>query len=709
MHGEVMRRPFVSLSLFGGLLAVPMFATAQIRLADVSHLSVATTETALAPVDPRLMGAGGQVEIIVRLADPSLAAAQAEDARKTGALMERARQREHLRALDARQNDFMNRVRNLGARELARVRKAHNAVALRVDAASIPVIASLPGVTAVRPVVNYELDLAETVPYIGAAAVQSAGLDGTGVRVAVIDSGIDYTHRNFGGPGTVEAYEDAYGVATADPLNTTRDGLFPTAKVIEGFDFVGEVWPDGDLAHDEDPIDFGGHGTHVADIIGGRSSDGTHRGVAPGVSLLAVKACSAVATSCSGVALLEAMDYVLDPNGDGDISDAVDVVNLSLGSSYGQREDDLSEACANAVRLGVVVVASAGNAADRPYITGSPASTPGVISVAQTQVPSAGQIPMIINSPASIAGSYPNTETLDWAPVNAAVTGDVVHVGRGCPGLDPYPEGVDLNGKIALIDRGACAVSLKIDRAAKAGAAGVLFGLVAPGDALKFSFGGGDTFVPTLVIIQSYASLIKANLGAPVNVTISPDNPIPLIGSMVSSSSRGPSYSEDAIKPEISAPGASLSAEVGTGDFETAFGGTSGAAPMVAGSAALLVQAHPHWPPALVKAALMNNADPEIYTSPALVPGVLAPITRIGAGEVRVDRALGARTLALGLHAGGALSFGFDTAAHDSLKLQFMLVKNLSHRHRSYRVETEFRYADDAASGAVTVWAPPVV
>src|SRR5205823_527897 len=118
--------------------------------------------------------------------------------------------------------------------------------------------------------------------------------------------------------------------------------------------------------------------------IAGRSLDGTHKGVAPGASLYAIKVCSSVASACSGVALLEGMDFALDPNGDGDISDAVDVINMSLGSAYGQKEDDLSAASANAVRLGVIVVAAAGNDGDKPYVTSSPASTPEVISVAQT-------------------------------------------------------------------------------------------------------------------------------------------------------------------------------------------------------------------------------------------------------------------------------------------------------------------------------------
>jgi len=145
-----------------------------------------------------------------------------------------------------------------------------------------------------------------------------------------------------------------------------------------------------------------------------------------------------------------------------------------------------------------------------------------------------GVLPLVINSPASIAGSYTNTATLAFAPVNAAVTGNIVYVGRGCPagsisaGSPDDPYLTNPSGKIALIDRGACGVSLKIDRAAKAGAIAVLIGLVAPGDPFSFSYAGGTSFVPSLVIPQTTSTLIKTTLGlSPVNGTLSPANTIP--------------------------------------------------------------------------------------------------------------------------------------------------------------------------------------
>ena len=115
------------------------------------------------------------------------------------------------------------------------------------------------------------------------------------VRVAVLDSGIDYLHAALGGSG------DAAEFADNDPT-VIEPGTFPTAKVVGGYDFTGSVWPNGPEAPDPDPIDDGpegGHGTHVADIIAGEA------GVAPGADLYAVKVCSSVSTSCSGIALIQ--------------------------------------------------------------------------------------------------------------------------------------------------------------------------------------------------------------------------------------------------------------------------------------------------------------------------------------------------------------------------------------------------------------------
>jgi len=701
-------------------LALALVAAGAARAADPSRLALPggpvtmdapqriTALRALSPsrIDPSLAGAQGTVEVWVKLSAPSVAAANGDAAKTRGGRLTREQRQAYQAGLERDHDALSATARALGGRELGRVSKAHNAVAVSIDASRLAELAARPGVEQVRPVVHYELMLSETVPYVGAAAAQAAGKDGTGARVAVLDSGIDYTHRNLGGPGTTAAYD----AAVLDPT-----GFFPSAKVVGGFDFTGSAWPNGPRTEDANPIDDGpggGHGTHVADIIAGRSLGGLHLGVAPGAQLYAVKVCSSVSTSCNGVALLKAVDFVLDPKGDGSF-DSVDVVNLSLGSNYGQKEDDLTEALNRASAAGVVVVAAAGNAGNRPYIVSSPSVGPPVISVAQTQVPSAKAFPLVVNGPAAIAGVYPNTEVVAWAPLGAPVTGDVAYVGRGCPAgavsatspADPYL--ASPAGKVALIDRGACAVSLKVDAAAKAGATAVLIGLVAAGDAVSFSFGGGDTFVPTLVIIKSYADRLKANLAGPVNVTVSPANGIPLVGSVVGSSARGPSVSFQAIKPELGAPGASVSAVYGSGTGEEAFGGTSGATPMVAGAAAILVGANPALEPAQVKALLMNSAETQVFQNPALAPGKLAPITRIGAGELRVDRALAARSAAwVARDQSAAVSFGYRATARTTEISRTVRVENYDRRPKTFEVSGAFRDATKAATGAVELRTP---
>ncbi len=413
--------------------------------------------------------------------------------------------------------------------------------------------------------------------------------------------------------------------------------------------------------------------------------------------------------------LLEAVDWAVDPNHNGNTRDHLNILNMSLGSDYGSAFiDDLSLAVDQASRVGVLTVAASGNGSDKPYITSTPAAARTALSVAETNVPSALAFPLVVGSPPAIAGTYPNTATLPWAPLGSGFSGQVAYVGRGCPagtvdgrpGADPYLS--NPSGKVALIDRGDCNVSDKVSRAAHAGAVGVLIGLIAPGDPPSFSLGGGDLFVPSLVITQALGDAIKANIGAPVNVTASSAVSVHLKGGLVGSSSRGPSVDLNAIKPEIGAPGASVSAVAGSGTGSEAFGGTSGATPMVSGSAALLIGAYPGRTVSEIKSLLMNTAETKVYNNLASSPGYLAPITRIGGGEVRVDRALRSPAAAWDRYAGtGDLSFGFVDASKPVTSLtRWVRIKNYSSRTLRYAVSPRFRYANDRLNKAIKITVP---
>lgn len=178
-----------------------------------------------------------------------------------------------------------------------------------------------------------------------AARINASGLPtrGAGIVVAVIDTGIDYKHSAFG------------------------DGFGPGKKVAGGWDFVND---------DDDPIDDAGHGTHVAGIIAANSAE--LLGVAPEATLLAYKVLDA---SGSGMEsdIIAAIERATDPNGDGDPSDHVDVINLSLGG-LGTSDDPGSQAANAAVAAGVVVCVAAGNEGANLSIS-SPGAAEDVITV----------------------------------------------------------------------------------------------------------------------------------------------------------------------------------------------------------------------------------------------------------------------------------------------------------------------------------------
>ena len=586
-----------------------------------------------AVVPPALQKAAGDVTVSLRLSEQPLAAAVEEGALRLGKLPSHASQQGRTNAVRAQQADVVKRAGAYGAKRVGGASRAANVVAFKVSASKLEQLAALPGVLSVKAVSKYHTMAGEPLPagdlslkdsYLGVGKVHQAGITGKGVSIAVLDTGVDFTHKNLAGPGTVAAYTECYegasGAAYAVAPTGACAALFgPTApKFKGGWDFVGETW-DGDTDTTEDPdpnpIDFDGHGTHVSDISAGRSADRSHTGMAPDADIYGVKVCSSVATACSGVAILNGIDWAVDPNGDGDIADAVDVMNLSLGSDYGQPQDDATVALQNAVNAGVTVAAAAGNGSDHPFKVGSPSTAPGVISVAQTSVPDAKLYPVQIVSP-TISGLPDNTvrnaNLQPWSPAPTAVVQGNLALPTGDPqGCTPADFAGFPAGAIALVVRGTCNASVKPANAQAAGAIATLIYNNVPGDPPGFSYGGGGPItIPVLTIAQDRGLLLAAAVKAgPVVAKIDPAATISLINSVVGSSSRGPRNGDEGLKPDIGAPGAWSSAEVGTGSEETPFSGTSGATPVISGVAALILQAHPNASPSQVKARLLNGAS----------------------------------------------------------------------------------------------------
>ena len=286
------------------------------------------------------------------------------------------------------------RLRTFDAAEIYRVQRVYNGIAVRVDPTRLDELLAMPDVKAIHPIIAKYPTHATSVPAIGAPALWSglhgnlSGATGAGIRIAVIDTGIDYLHRDFGGPGS--------GYSSNDVTISGDVPGFPSAKVVGGYDFTGDEYnadPNDDDYQpfpdpDPDPYDCYAHGTHVAGTAAGYGVDRdgfTYRGpytealdldemiVAPGVApeaqLYALKV-----FGCTGATELTdlAIEWAVDPNGDGDFSDRVDVINLSLGAAYGTRTDTTALAADRAAAAGVVVVASAGNSGSNYFVTGSP-------------------------------------------------------------------------------------------------------------------------------------------------------------------------------------------------------------------------------------------------------------------------------------------------------------------------------------------------
>lgn len=281
-------------------------------------------------------------------------------------------------AVIAQQAAFMSSLPTLApsAVVVAQLRSAMNALVLQVDAGELAAIANHGSVAEVALERSYAPALEATVPFVGGNDLQVNGFDGRGIRVAIMDSGIDYHHANLGGSGDPAVF-------SADDPTTLDDGGFPNSRIVGGYDFVGDAWPEGPVMPDPDPIDANGHGTFIADIVGGPN------GVAPAVELYAAKVCSENASGravCSFAAALQAFEYLMDPNGDGDTSDRIHVINMSFSKAYGRSfHDAFAVAADNMTKLGVIVVATSGNLGGRPFITASGAVGDGVISVAATE------------------------------------------------------------------------------------------------------------------------------------------------------------------------------------------------------------------------------------------------------------------------------------------------------------------------------------
>ncbi|MDO5092765.1 MAG: S8 family serine peptidase [Propionibacteriaceae bacterium] len=341
---------------------------------------------------PLPSGETGPLNVMVELEQDPVAVVEAQ----TAGTLEEGQKDEIKSQIESAQNKVAVAIEGKGGTVINQLQSAYNGIRVSIDASELSALQEMPGVKDVHVLRAVETDNASSVPAIGTpGAWQGAGntgYTGAGVKVAIVDTGVDYTHATFGGQGTPEAY--AAAAAAADPSS------FYGPRFKGGVDLAGDAYVSGavDPQPDANPIDCesAGHGTHVAGTAVGSGvlSDGSTfagpydsstynngfkvgPGVAPEADIYAVKIFGCKANSTDLV--VDGIDWAVE-NG-------MDVINLSVGRAFGTAGDPHSVAIANAVASGVVVAVAAGNEGSQPYLANGPSVGNGALSVAAADGP----------------------------------------------------------------------------------------------------------------------------------------------------------------------------------------------------------------------------------------------------------------------------------------------------------------------------------
>jgi subtilisin family serine protease len=520
-----------------------------------------------------------------------------------------------------------------------------NGLALAVHPADVPALESIPGVTAVFPVTASALpddrELSETelltaLAMTGADVAQNQlGLTGAGIRVGVIDTGVDYDHPALGGDGVAR----------------TNSERFPNARVVAGWDFVGDDF-DGTNEPSPDPYpdDCNGHGTHVAGIV---AADGIVRGVAPHASLGAYRIFGCLGETTADI-ILEAMEQAL--------ADGMQVVNLSIGDAYEWPDYPTAQAADRLAQRGVVVVAAAGNnGTSGVYASTAPGVGTDVISVASFDNTH-------VNLPAFTFSTDPQPIGFTRAfgappsPLDGEATlARPANAGSAAEGCFALPAG-SLSGRVALVRAGGCDARRKALRLQDAGATAVVIFNNQPGGLFVDVTGTPPIAIPVVAISQADGERIVADLAAgPVTLRWGAKASIPNAtgGELSPFTSFGVSP-DLALKPDLGAPGgfvlSTLPLERGGYGSNS---GTSMSTPHVAGAVALLLEARPHTSARDVRDLLQNNAVPHPWPGDSSFADA---VHRQGAGMLDIAAAVTATTrlspgkLSLGESQGGCVT-----------------------------------------------------
>ena len=603
----------------------------------------------------------GRITVILTLADPPLAAysrtltgTSASSRLSTSSLASKA----YVAKLQRAQRAAAATLRR--AIPEATVRRNYtillNGMAVDLPATELARAAKLSFARKLYPSYRYTLALDRSPGLIGASGAGGIGgaTGGDGVKIAVVDDGVDPANRFFAPEGF------------SYPAGFPKGGRkWTTPKVIVARSFVGTGADDKTrLALDPD-ASF--HGTHVAGIAAGNAGTTAPAGAdhpeTPGLSGVAPRAqignyrvfnvptpAGHVGNTPEIVAAFEAA-----------VRDGMDVINFSGGGpQVDPASDAIIEAVRNVAAAGVVPVISAGNDRDDYGLgsAGSPGTAPDAISVAAVSnshvygpaltVTAPGAADPLTHVPFVRTGSTPpawanaDQQLVDVGTImgtnSAPVPRDLCGpAGNLNGGTSPLPAG-SLNGAIALVSRGNCTFAIKAARVRAAGAVGIVLVDNRPGEANGVPV---QLAVPSGMISDFDGSALRSYLasrGGRTAIRVSRD-PQELntsrSGIVTSFSSGGLTAFGHQLKPDVGAPGAQiLSATLKNfgGPFAV-FDGTSMAAPHVAGAAALLLQRHPGWTAGQVKSALVSTAATAWADTARTVE---APVLTAGSGLINV-------------------------------------------------------------------------
>ncbi|USK36698.1 S8 family serine peptidase (plasmid) [Bacillus sp. F19] len=432
--------------------------------------------------------------------------------------------------------------------------------------------------------------MADSIPQIGVDKLHAENITGKGIKVGVLDTGVDYNH-----PDLKEAYKGGYDFVDndTDPMETTYEDWINAGKP----EYPGLVY-------------YTNHGTHVAGTIAAQKKNNVDyavKGVAPEVDLYAYR--------------------VLGPWGGGDtagilagidkaITDGMDVINMSLGARTNDPLYATSVATNNAMLSGVVTVVAAGNAGPNEKTLGSPGTAALGISVGASDA--SMSIPTF-NGSAS-GEKFENMQLLgkDFSNKLEDLQGQslpIVYAGLGK--ADDFA-GKDVNGKLALIQRGEITFDEKIKNAKNAGAKAVIVYNNVDGQISAY-LGEAVGLIPAFRLSKADGERLNG-LGEGSFTFETLSNTKTEGDHLADFSSRGPVNGNYDIKPDVVAPGVSVFSTapeyindpqdgINYGNAYVRLSGTSMATPHTAGTAALILQEHPEYTPFDVKSALMNTSD----------------------------------------------------------------------------------------------------